>query len=191
MVLEEEGRKMMTETQKNAIVAVFLGIGVISFLAAVTESPSIASRETRDVPEANMLSQEMPPDSSYSYGTREYVVINDMVSKGMVLRQYKRTFMNLTRQNADVEAAYREFDRDMEQYTRYLKEDILKLQSYRPARDGSKQSQMDTLERAKNLYTIVSQYRQHEAGPKDTLEFLGNCLFELGRLNQQSKLPND
>lgn len=180
----------MTETQKNVIVAVFLAIGTISFLAAVTDSPSAPSKDSRDVPEANSLSQEMPADSIYQYGTREYVVINDMVSKGMVLRQYKRTFTNLTRQNFDVAATYRDFDRDMEQYARYLKEDIIKLQSYRPARDGAKQSQADTLERAKELYTIVLQYKQHEDSPKDTLEYLGNCLFELDRLNQQSKLPN-
>ena len=181
----------MTKTQKKGIIGgVLIGIFVISFISVVSDYPSIPSKDTRNIPEANSISQTMPEESSYTYGTNEYIIINDMMSKGMILKQYKRIFTNLTHKNYyDVADIYSDFDRDMEQYSRYLKEDIIKLQAMRPARDTSKTSQSDTLERAKRLYTKVSQYNIHESDINDTLNYLANCNYELERLSQQVKLP--
>ena len=181
----------MTENQKNLVFGTLIGLGIISFLAAVTSSPSIPSRDAKDVPESVALSQEMPPEAGYSYSMDEYTIINDMVSKGMVIRHYKRTFTNLTRQNFDVESIYQDFDKDMSQYIRQMKEDIIRLQALRPAREGSQLAQKETLERAESLYYKLSEYKEHEKSKQDTLEFLNSCIYELDRLNQQAKLPRD
>ena len=180
---------MLTESQKKFLMAVLVGLSAISLFSAISDSPSVPSRDTVDVPEATDLMQEMPASSATTYGTEEYIIINDMTSKGMTLRQYKRTFMNMSHRNYDVEQTYKDFDRDMAQYARYLKEDIMKLRAQRPARAKSMQSQADTLERAEQLYNIVSQYKQHEFAVKDTLEYIGDCLYALDRVSQQAKLP--
>lgn len=180
---------MLTEFQQKLLVGGLVGISLISFVSAISESPQMPARDMMDVPEASVLTQEMPESSSYTYGTEELITINDVTSKGLFLRQYKRTFTNLTHRDYDVSATYRDFDRDMEQYNMYLKQAIMKLRAQRPARDVSKQSQADSLERIEKLYREVSKYKQHEHSINDTLEYLGNCIYELDRVSLQAKLP--
>ena len=175
-------------TQKKIIVGILVGISIISLLSAISDSPTIPARNTVDIPEATALAQEMPPSSNSTYGTDEYVIINDIVAKGMVLKQYQRTFTNRNHYDYNIMDIYADFDKDMEQFAMYLRQDLMQLRALRPARESAMQSQSDVLYRAEGLYFTVSKYKQHEYGIKDTLEFLAACNYELERVGQQAKM---
>ena len=179
----------MTENQKGILAAGLLFIGVISFFGMKDTPASIPARGNTDVPGAGALLEEMPESSNHTYGTSEYQILNDIASKGMVIRQYKRTFMNLGHRDYDISAAYRDFDKDMEQFASYLKQDILRLRSLRPAQADAMASQHDAIVRAERLYQVIARYNQHEFDTRDTLAYLDDCAYALDRLSLQSKLP--
>lgn len=178
----------MTSTQQKYLFYALAGIGIVSLIGAISSSPTMPSRENANISESVDLIQELPESSNATYSTAEYTIINDVTTKGMVLRQYKRTLTGSAHKNLDLERVYKDYDRDMEQYSRYIKEDYLKLQAQRPARESGQQAQVDTLSRLGALYERVSTFRQHETSIQDTLSYLNDCIYDLERVSQQAKM---
>lgn len=136
-------------------------------------------------------SDEMPSSSSYGYGVTEYQVLNDVVSEGMVIRQYQRIFKNTARKDYSIESAYKDYLSDMEEYRVNLKQDITMLKSMRPALKDAQYEQVNAVKKVERLYDKISDYKNHAHNLKDTLKYLEECEYELNRVSQQAKLPRE
>ena len=202
---------------RKAMSAFLVGISVVSLIAAISDSPTVPPKSMADIPGAAELIQQMPNSSSYTYSTNEFMVLNDMVAKGMVLRHYRRTFANLeseyrnirekykdlgnnteydeyirqslTKHQAKLRGIYKDFGKDMEQYDVYLRQSLLKLNSYTPSGVIGEKSQVAALIRGESLSWCVSDYKSHMSTAKDTLEYLDDCIYALERASQQTNLP--
>ena len=116
-------------------------------------------------------------------------MLNDIVSGGYVISQYKRVFTNGSRMDYDVEAAYSDYARDFEKYRHDLRQDIEYLKSLNPKLQDARYQQNDTLGKAERLYMKVSEYDSHMENVKDTIQYLSECQYELNRISIQSNLP--
>lgn len=164
---------------------VFVDNGFSNRLSA--ENDAYLQRTTPVV--LNEASDEMPKSSTHGYGISEYQVLNDVVSQGMVVRQYKRIFKNTARKDYSIENAYKDFADDMEEYKTNLGRDIAMLKEQRPALDNAKYEQANTVKKLEALYVVVSDYKDHLRNLNDTLRYLDECEYALNRVAQQSKLP--
>ena len=181
---------MWTNTQKKFLKIAFVGISIVSLISALSDSPTMPPRSLADIPDAADLIQQMPDSSDYTYGTSEFEILNEVVAKGMVLRHYQRTFASLTPGNRNGNETYQSFEKDMEQYSIYLRRSLLKLQSSSPSEKNGMQSRTYALERIERLSSCVALYKQHVFDVKDTLDYLNECIFALERVSQQTELPN-
>lgn len=134
---------------------------------------------------------DMPESSNYTYGIKEYQVLNDVVSEGMVIKRYQRIFKNTLRKDYDIEAAYVDFARDMEEYKTHLRNNIADLKAMRPAQEQTRYEQANALKKLEEFYSKLSEYPGRSGNIKDTLKFLDECEYELGKLHQEQKLPKE
>lgn len=106
----------MNETQKwfvgGFLVLLCVVLIVISDSNIFTRTTSSIDR-TFDSQSAVSLSttsaDDMPPMSNNQYQVEELKMLNDIVSGGYVISQYKRVFTNGSRMDYDVEAAYSDY----------------------------------------------------------------------------------
>lgn len=186
----------MNETQKwfavGFLVLLCVVLIVISDSNTFTRTTSSIDR-TFDSQSAVSLSttsaDDMPPMSNNQYQVEELKMLNDIVSGGYVISQYKRVFTNGSRMDYDVEAAYSDYARDFGKYRHDLRQDIEYLKSLNPKLQDARYQQNDTLEKAERLYMKISEYDSHTSNVRDTIQYLNECQYELNRLSIQSKLP--
>ena len=134
-------------------------------------------------------SDEMPYAGSHTYGIDEYKILNNIVSEGGIIAQYKMLFTNLKRKDYDIDSTYEDFDHDFAEYAEHLKEYLVDLKSMRPAVDTSRMEQEQTVEKVARLYNVIREYRNHNTRLNDTLRYLDTCEYELSRVSAQMKLP--
>lgn len=185
----------MDETKKYIIAGLIFFVCVI--LIAGTDSNFSSKINTEN---DKMLSQsspllfseasdKMPPMSTHQYGMDEYQILNDIVSQGMIISQYKRNFTNTMRNNTDINMVYSDFIRDFEEYRKNLQDDLIRLKSMNPRLENAQYEQGNTIEKVERLYTKISDYKNHTTHVNDTVSYLRECEYELRRVSAQSKLP--
>lgn len=152
-----------------------------------TDSDSVFDKES-PVSLAD-YSDEMPYAGSHTYGIDEYKILNNIVSEGGIITQYKMLFKNLKRRDYDIDSTYEDFDHDFAEYAEHLKGYLVDLKSMRPAVDTSSMEQEQTVEKVARLYNAIRDYRNHNTRLNDTLRYLDNCEYELSRVSAQMKLP--
>lgn len=178
----------------GAIVAICVGIMVLtgdSDRKSVFEDNSILDTKEVDVKSPVLLSEvsdEMPPMSTYNYLTEDYRAINDVVSGGAFIENYRRVFTNTLRQDYDINATYEDFNTDFARYARDIRNTISKIEAMRPEQPDGRLQQRETLEKMNRLYATVSSYDE-QRNIKQTIKFLNDCRQDLQRLQQQQKLP--
>lgn len=178
----------------GAIVAICVGIMVLtgdSDRKSVFEDNSILNTKEVDVKSPVLLSEvsdEMPPMSTYTYLTEDYRAINDVVSGGAFIENYRRIFTNTLRQDYDINATYEDFNTDFARYARDIRNTISKIEAMRPEQPDGRLQQRETLEKMNRLYATVSSYDE-QRNIKQTIKFLNDCRQDLQRLQQQQKLP--
>ena len=178
----------------GAIVAICVGIMVLtgdSDRKSVFEDNSILDTKEVDVKSPVLLSEvsdEMPPMSTYTYLTEDYRAINDVVSGGAFIENYRRVFTNTLRQDYDINATYDDFNTDFARYARDIRNTISKIEAMRPEQPDGRLQQRETLEKMNRLYATVSSYDE-QRNIKQTIKFLNDCRQDLQRLQQQQKLP--
>ena len=178
----------------GAIVAICVGIMVLtgdSDRKSVFEDNSILNTKEVDVKSPVLLSEvsdEMPPMSTYNYLTEDYRAINDVVSGGAFIENYRRIFTNTLRQDYDINATYEDFNTDFARYARDIRNTISKIEAMRPEQPDGRLQQRETLEKMNRLYATVSSYDE-QRNIKQTIKFLNDCRQDLQRLQQQQKLP--
>ena len=178
----------------GAIVAICVGIMVLtgdSDRKSVFEDNSILDTKEVDVKSPVLLSEvsdEMPPMSTYTYLTEDYRAINDVVSGGAFIENYRRIFTNTLRQDYDINATYEDFNTDFARYARDIRNTISKIEAMRPEQPDGRLQQRETLEKMNRLYATVSSYDE-QRNIKQTIKFLNDCRQDLQRLQQQQKLP--
>lgn len=178
----------------GAIVAICVGIMVLtgdSDRKSVFEDNSILDTKEVDVKSPVLLSEvsdEMPPMSTYTYLTEDYRAINDVVSGGAFIENYRRVFTNTLRQDYDINATYEDFNTDFARYARDIRNTISKIEAMRPEQPDGRLQQRETLEKMNRLYATVSSYDK-QRNIKQTIKFLNDCRQDLQRLQQQQKLP--
>lgn len=178
----------------GAIVAICVGIMVLtgdSDRKSVFEDNSILDTKEVDVKSPVLLSEvsdEMPPMSTYTYLTEDYRAINDVVSGGAFIENYRRVFTNTLRQDYDINATYEDFNTDFARYARDIRNTISKIEAMRPEQPDGRLQQRETLEKMNRLYATVSSYDE-QRNIKQTIKFLNDCRQDLQRLQQQQKLP--
>lgn len=178
----------------GAIVAICVGIMVLtgdSDRKSVFEDNSILNTKEVDVKSPVLLSEvsdEMPPMSTYTYLTEDYRAINDVVSGGAFIENYRRVFTNTLRQDYDINATYEDFNTDFARYARDIRNTISKIEAMRPEQPDGRLQQRETLEKMNRLYATVSSYDE-QRNIKQTIKFLNDCRQDLQRLQQQQKLP--
>lgn len=178
----------------GAIVAICVGIIVLtgdSDRKSVFEDNSILDTKEVDVKSPMLLSEvsdEMPPMSTYTYLTEDYRAINDVVSGGAFIENYRRIFTNTLRQDYDINATYEDFNTDFARYARDIRNTISKIEAMRPEQPDGRLQQRETLEKMNRLYATVSNYDE-QRNIKQTIKFLNDCRQDLQRLQQQQKLP--
>ena len=178
----------------GAIVAICVGIMVLtgdSDRKSVFENNSILDTKEVDVKSPVLLSEvsdEMPPMSTYTYLTEDYRAINDVVSGGAFIENYRRVFTNTLRQDYDINATYEDFNTDFARYARDIRNTISKIEALRPEQPDGRLQQRETLEKMNRLYATVSSYDE-QRNIKQTIKFLNDCRQDLQRLQQQQKLP--
>lgn len=178
----------------GAIVTICVGIMVLtgdSDRKSVFEDNSILDTKEVDVKSPVLLSEvsdEMPPMSTYTYLTEDYRAINDVVSGGAFIENYRRVFTNTLRQDYDINATYEDFNTDFARYARDIRNTISKIEAMRPEQPDGRLQQRETLEKMNRLYATVSSYDE-QRNIKQTIKFLNDCRQDLQRLQQQQKLP--
>lgn len=198
MVLTLNDENFNDKTKKIAvigsIVAICVGIMVLtgdSDRKSVFEDNSILDTKEVDVKSPVLLSEvsdEMPPMSTYTYLTEDYRAINDVVSGGAFIENYRRIFTNTLRQDYDINATYEDFNTDFARYARDIRNTISKIEAMRPEQPDGRLQQRETLEKMNRLYATVSNYDE-QRNIKQTIKFLNDCRQDLQRLQQQQKLP--
>ena len=198
MVLTLNDENFNDKTKKiaviGAIVAICVGIIVLtgdSDRKSVFEDNSILDTKEVDVKSPVLLSEvsdEMPPMSTYTYLTEDYRAINDVVSGGAFIENYRRIFTNTLRQDYDINATYEDFNNDFARYARDIRNTISKIEAMRPEQPDGRLQQRETLEKMNRLYATVSNYDE-QRNIKQTIKFLNDCRQDLQRLQQQQKLP--
>lgn len=198
MVLTLNDENFNDKTKKiaviGAIVAICVGIMVLtgdSDRKSVFEDNSILNTKEVDVKSPVLLSEvsdEMPPMSTYTYLTEDYRAINDVVSGGAFIENYRRIFTNTLRQDYDINATYEDFNTDFARYARDIRNTISKIEAMRPEQPDGRLQQRETLEKMNRLYATVSSYDE-QRNIKQTIKFLNDCRQDLQRLQQQQKLP--
>ena len=187
----------MSETRKWLIASfMVVTIIILVYLSNGLSAPTVNTKEDSGIDIATPVlmsetSDEMPPMASHQYGISEYQILNDIVSQGMVISHYKRTFKNIARQDYDIESAYADFSRDMEEYKTNLKKDLIELKSMNPKLSNAKYEQKDAIEKVERLYSVISDYPNHISRTKDTVNYLSQCEYALRRVSNQMKLPTE
>lgn len=187
----------MSEFRKWLVASfMVITILVLVYLSNGLTAPTVNTKEDSNVDISTPVllsetSDEMPPMASHHYGISEYQLLNDIVSQGMVVSHYKRTFKNTVRQDYDVESAYADFARDMEEYKANLEKDLIELKSLNPKLPNAKYEQKNAIEKVERLYSVISDYPNHLNRTKDTVNYLSQCEYALRRVSNQMKLPTE
>ena len=185
----------MDETKKYIIAGVifFICIALVSlsdtnFTSRVNKENDKMFNQTTAL-SLDTASDKMPPMSSHQYGLDEYQILNDIVSQGMIISQYKRNFSISSRNNIDVVKLYSDFSYDFEEYKKHIHDDLVLLQSMNPKLADAQYEQKNTIEKVERLYEKISDYKNHLNNTNDTISYLRECEYELRRVSAQSKLP--
>lgn len=125
-------------------------------------------------------SDRMPDMSAPTYETEEYRLLNDIVTEGNIIYQYRSYFINRQRVDYDIEARYDDFNTDFERYYQHIGQTISHLNSLNPT--YVKLQQRETIDDLIRFYKKIGEYKEHNTHLNDTIQYLTECYYELQRI---------
>ncbi len=184
--------------KKRKIVAIILMVCLIALVLVVTGDGKIRTKASdTSVSETShnfirplSYIDRQPVASRHTYLVNEAKTVTELVvNQGLFIAEYKKDFKNLQNYDYNIDARYKDFALDMNRYKEKIEDAISTIQSMRPDDDATIAHQQEMVEKLSRLRDSVREYRNHMRTPKDTINYLAQCQYELRRVSDSVLLP--